>query len=91
MVDVRVQAASWIDVSWIDLVVDGKVVDTIGVLPTDADPTNPAVRFRRTLPVDVMPGTGSYVLVAAYGDRTLDPVHPGRLPFGVTNPIFLTQ
>jgi len=21
-------------------------------------------------------------------DQTLDPVHPGRLPFGVTNPIF---
>ena len=21
--------------------------------------------------------------------QTLDPVHPGRLPFGVTNPIFL--
>jgi hypothetical protein len=32
---------------------------------------------------------GSYVIVAAYGDQPLEPVHPGRIPFGVTNPIFL--
>jgi hypothetical protein len=28
-------------------------------------------------------------VLAAYGDRALDPVHPGRIPFGVTNPIFI--
>jgi hypothetical protein len=29
------------------------------------------------------------VIIAARGDAALEPVHPGRLPFGVTNPIFL--
>jgi hypothetical protein len=30
-----------------------------------------------------------FVVIAAYGDATLEPVHPGRTPFGVTNPIFV--
>ena len=32
---------------------------------------------------------GSFVVIAAYASGTLEPVHPGRAPFGVTNPIFL--
>ena len=35
--------------------------------------------------------TGSYVIVSAYGDASLDPVHRRRTPFGVTNPIFLAR
>lgn len=88
MVDVTVQAASWIDVDAIEVVVDGETVDTIPILPGDADPTNPAIRWRGQLPVQVR-ATGGFVLVAAYGDERLEPVHPGRTPFGVTNPIFV--
>jgi hypothetical protein len=29
-------------------------------------------------------------VIAAYGDTTLEPVHRGRKPFGVTNPIFVS-
>jgi len=47
------------------------------------------VRFDREIEVDVAGGEGSYVLVAAYGDAPLEPVHRDRVPFGVTNPIFL--
>lgn len=90
-VSVRVEAASWIDVDWIEIVVDGETVDTIGILPGDADPTNPAVRFQGDIPIQVAAGFGSYVIVAAYGDSALDPVHPGQQPFGVTNPIFMMQ
>jgi hypothetical protein len=90
-VHVKVQAASWIDVDAIDLVVDGETVDTIAIAPGDADPANPAVRFEKDLSIDVAPGKGSYVIVAAYGDSAMEPVHPGRMPFGVTNPIFLTR
>lgn len=90
-VHVRVEAPSWVDVDWIDIVVDGEVVDTIGVLPGDADPTRPAIRYQADIPIQVAPGFGSYVIVAAYGDAPLEPVHPGRIPFGVTNPIFLMQ
>lgn len=91
MVSIRVEAPSWIDVDWIEVVVDGQTVDTIGVLPGDADPGNPAIRFQADIPIQVAGGFGSYVIVAAYGEGTLDPVHPGRRPFGVSNPIFMMQ
>lgn len=87
MVDVTVQAASWIDVDAIDIVVDGEVVDTIAVMPGDAVP-NTAIRWRGQVPVQVR-ATGGFVVIAAYAQRTLEPVHPGRIPFGVTNPIFV--
>jgi hypothetical protein len=88
-VDVTIQAATWIDVDSIDVVVDGETVDTIPVMPGDADPTNPAIRWRGQIPVQVK-ATGGFVVIAAYAQRTLDPVHPGKTPFGVTNPIFVT-
>jgi len=89
-VRVRVQAASWIDVDAIDVVVDGAIVETIPILPEDADPLRPTTRLDATVTVDVSEA-GSYVIVAAYGDEPLEPLHPGRIPFGVTNPIFLAQ
>jgi len=89
-VDVRVQAPSWVDVTTLDVVVDGVVFARLDVTPADADPENPVVRFDRTVEVPVADGPfGSYVIVAAYGNDPLEPVHPGRRPFGVTNPIFL--
>ncbi|MCB9596906.1 MAG: carboxypeptidase regulatory-like domain-containing protein [Sandaracinaceae bacterium] len=89
-VRVRVQAASWIDVDAFDVVVDGAIVETIAIRPEDADPLVPTVRFDGTVSVPVGE-THGFVLVAAYGDGLLDPVHPGRVPFGVTNPIFLSR
>jgi len=88
-VDVMIQAAPWIDVDAIDIVVDGQVVDTITVMPTDADALNPVIRYHQMVPVQVQ-ATGGFVVVAAYAAKALDPVHPGRIPFGVTNPIFVT-
>jgi hypothetical protein len=88
-VAVEVQAATWVDVDALDVVVDGVVTDTIPIMPEDADPTNPVVRWRQTIQVPVRASGGGYVVIAAHGDAPLEPVHPGRLPFGVTNPIFL--
>jgi hypothetical protein len=88
MVHVHVEAASWVDVDAIEVVVDGQTVDTIAILPGDADPAHPATRFDQDVSVDVR-SAGSYVIVAAYGDSTLEPVHRDRVPFGVANPIFL--
>ena len=87
-VDVTVQAATWIDVTSIEVIVDGQTVDTIPVMPGDADPDNPVVRWHK--PITVQPqATGGFVVIAAYGTRPLEPVHPGRVPFGVTEPIFV--
>ena len=88
MVDVTVQAATWIDVTTLEVIVDGTTVDTIPIMPSDADPMNPVVRWRGQVPVNVR-ATGGFVVIAAYGAQALEPVHPGRIPFGVTNPIFV--
>jgi hypothetical protein len=85
-VDVTVQAAPWIDAKKIDVVVDGVTTQTITIAPGDAQ--SAVIRYHHTLPVSVRSG-GSYVVIAAYGDQALEPVHPGHIPFGVTNPIFL--
>jgi hypothetical protein len=87
MVDVVVRAATWIDVDTIEVVVDGRTVDTIPIMPGDADPVNPAVRWRGSIPVQPR-AAGGFVVIAAYGDRKLEPVHD-KTPFGVTNPIFV--
>jgi hypothetical protein len=89
MLDVTVQAATWIDVDAFDVVVDGQIVDTSTIMPGDADAQNPVIRWRGQVPVQVQ-ASGGFVVIAAYGDTALDPIHPGRIPFGVTNPIFVT-
>jgi hypothetical protein len=89
-VSFQVQAATWIDVDTVEVIVDGVTVATIPVLPGDADPQNPVVRRQGLVPIDVA-ATGSWVVIAAYGGDDLAPVHPGRKPFGVTNPIFLRR
>ncbi|MBL0212860.1 MAG: CehA/McbA family metallohydrolase [Myxococcales bacterium] len=89
MLDVTVQAATWISVDELEIIVDGQTTDTIPILPGDADPGNPAIRWRGQVPVQVN-ASGGFVMVAASGARALDPVHPGKQPFGATNPIFVT-
>ena len=42
----------------------------------------PGDPLRGQIPVQVR-ATGGFVVVAAYGDSDLEPVHPGRIPFGV--------
>ncbi len=87
MADVVVRAATWIDVDTLEVVVDGQTVDTIPIMPGDVDPNDPAVRWRGQ--VQVQPAAaGGFVVIAAYGDRRMEPLHD-RTPFGVTNPIFV--
>ena len=42
------------------------------------------------VPVPVA-AAGSWVVFAVHSDAMLEPVHPGRTAFGVTNPIFLRR
>ncbi len=88
-VDVTIQAATWVDVDAMEVVVDGVTVDTIPIMPGDADPGNPVIRWQGQILIQVQ-ATGGFVVIAAYGDANLEPVHPGRKPFGVANPIFVT-
>jgi hypothetical protein len=88
MLDVTVRAATWIDVDAIDVVVDGETVDTIPIMPTDADPQDATIRWNKQIPIQTA-AAGGFVVIAAYGNSPLEPVHPSRIPFGVTNPIFV--
>lgn len=87
-VSVAVQAATWIDVTSIEVIVDGETEDTIPIMPTDADPRNRIVRWRGQIPIQTR-ATGGFVVIAAYGTQPLEPVHSGKIPFGVTQPIFV--
>ncbi|WP_236604903.1 CehA/McbA family metallohydrolase [Sandaracinus amylolyticus] len=87
-IDVVVSAATWIDVDSLEVIVDGVTVETIPITPA-ADRTETVV-LDETIEVDVA-ATGSWVVIVAAGDEELEPVHPGRLPFAMTNPIFLTR
>jgi hypothetical protein len=89
-VEVTVQAASWVDVDAIEVIVDGEMVALETVTLDDGEPGNPVVRWHDQVLVDVAP-TGSWVVIAAYGNQELTPVHPGRFPFAVSNPIFLER
>jgi len=88
MLDVTVRAATWIDVDAIEVVVDGVTVDTIPITAGDRDVNDPTIRFAKQIPIQTA-ATGGFVVIAAYGDAALEPVHPNRKPFGVTNPIFV--
>jgi hypothetical protein len=91
LLHVRVQAADWVAVTGLEVVVDGEPELVIDILPGDADPMNSTIRYEvMDIPIPVAAG-GSYVIVAAYGEMPLEPVHRNKAPFGVTNPIFLSR
>lgn len=83
---VVVQAPSWVDVDRLRVYVDGEVTTDAPLVPAD-----PIVRFDDVITVDVAASGRTWVVVAVTGTDALEPVHPGRLPFAVTNPIFLTR
>jgi hypothetical protein len=87
LVRVRVQAPQWVDVDTLRVYVGGVLVDTITLDASTADPLNPAERFDADVAVPTA-GMATWVVFVAAGDTDLAPVHPGRMPFGVTNPIF---
>lgn len=80
-VRVRVQAAPWIDVDALEVWVDGELAQTIAI-----EPSTEVVRFD-----DVIEVEGDWVVFHAKGDRDLSPAMPGRMPFGVTQPIFFVR
>jgi hypothetical protein len=92
LVAVTVQAASWIDADTLRVYVDGMLVETIALDETTIDPLNPVIRFQNDVSVPVASAaTPSWAVFVASGDAELAPIHPGRLPFGVTNPIFFSR
>jgi len=83
---VRVQAADWIEVEELEIIVDGA---TLMTMPITAG-ADPVVRFEGDVTVPVAPA-GSWVIVHARSSNDMQLLHPGREPFAVTNPIFLER
>jgi hypothetical protein len=86
MLRVRVQAAEWIQAQELEVIVDGATTETIP-LTAGADPV---VRFDDDVMVPVA-ASGSWVVVHVRASDDMERLHPGRVPFAVSNPIFLER
>jgi hypothetical protein len=99
---VRVRAAPWIDVSKVEIVVGGRVVQSFNVQPRPTE-IGPApgtteelgaktIRFDQDIVVPIGPDNG-WVMVLVRADRKMDDVLPFMpvAPFGFTNPIWIVR
>lgn len=92
LVDVVVRAAPWVDVDRLRVFVSGELTEEIALDGSSPgyDPAS-GVRFADQIQVSVAATGRTHVILVADGDERMHAVHPGRRPFGVTNPIFLTR
>jgi hypothetical protein len=86
---VRVETASWIDADTIETIVNGETVSTEALEPMGAGPSK---RFVNQISVPIDPNKDrNWVVFHAKGETDLAPLHPGRRPFGFSNPVFITK
>ncbi|MCZ7682084.1 MAG: CehA/McbA family metallohydrolase [Sandaracinaceae bacterium] len=86
--EITVQAACWIRATQLEVIVDGVTTETIPI------PTPSACEVVRLDAASIsvpVAAAGSWVVFHASGDMDLSPVHPGRMPFAVSNPVFLSR
>jgi hypothetical protein len=82
-----VESPSWIVGDSLETIVNGETVSVDPLVPVGSGPSN---RYEQT--IDVAPLSGAsrtWVVFHATGSGDLSPVHPGREPFAVSNPIFV--
>lgn len=83
---VVVQAPGFTAADALEVFVDGV---SRGVQPLSASGTGPGKRYEATIDVQpIQSRTRHYVVFHAKGSGDLGPLHPGRKPFAVSNPIF---
>jgi len=80
---VTVESPSWIDAADLEVFVDGKKIATETLLPLGNTTSN-----RYVNQVQVSLEAGSWVVFHARGKSDLAPLHPGRMAFAASNPIF---
>lgn len=84
--DVVVEAPTWMDVDVVEVIVDGRIVETVAV-----EATGGVVRFDDTIQLDVPAGSDGWVAVSTRGDQRHGVWASNRPSFAVTNPIFLDR
>jgi hypothetical protein len=99
---VTVRAAPWVDVTRVEVVVDGRVAQSFDIpsrptqLGAEAGTLQEAqertVRFDRDIDVSVGPDNG-WVQIIARGDRRMDDILPFMPvpPLGFTNPVYVVR
>ncbi|MBI4703008.1 MAG: CehA/McbA family metallohydrolase [Deltaproteobacteria bacterium] len=86
---VSVQAPSWIEAESLETIVNGETVSVEPLAPVGGGKGH---KYVRVVSVQADPDTPhNWVVFHAKGKGTLDPLHPGRRPFAVSNPVFLEQ
>ncbi|QQR88882.1 MAG: hypothetical protein IPJ88_11685 [Myxococcales bacterium] len=101
------QAPDWIDVYSFEVIVDGQSVSSFedddarsffsiggsgAALPGNCPDGSSAIRWADDIGVNVASGQmGSWVVVVVHGQNSMSEVHPGKIPFAVSNPIYLTR
>ena len=83
--DVIVEAPTWMDVDVVEVIVDGRIVETIEVDATGV------VRFDDTIQVDASGASDGWISVSTRGDRRHGVWASNRPAFAVTNPIFVDR
>ncbi len=85
---VRVRAPLWVEVDRLRVFVNGEQTHERMIGEDEIDPLIPTTRFDEDLELALPMTESSWVIVVVSGPGDLSPVHPGRRPFGVTNPVF---
>ncbi len=86
---VTVQAASYIDATKLEVLVNGESKSVEDLLPMGA---GTGKKFVNQVTVTLDPAKqGNWVVFHAKGEKDLAPLHPGRRPFAATNPFFLEK
>lgn len=86
---VTVESPSWFSGDTLEVIVNGKTVSTEPLLPIGNGPSN---KFMNQVTVAIDPNAErNWVVFHAKGEGDLAPLHPGRKPFAVSNPVFLQK
>ena len=89
-IDITVRAPTWVPVDRLRVYVDSELRDTVTLDVSTSDPSDPAVRYRGSIDIDIGPAS-SFVVIVADGEGTMAPLFSRQEPFGVTNPIFFER
>ena len=68
----------------LEVIVNGNVVQTVPLMPLGAGQSN---RYVNQIDVDL--SSGQWVVFHARSSEDLEPLHPGRHAFAVSNPVFV--
>ena len=85
---VNVACPSWVQADTLEIIVNGETVGTEALLPVGA---GPGKAFSNQVTVTLPAGNRAWVLFHAKGTGDLAPLHPGKVPFAVSNPVFFEE